>query len=60
MRVLSFLDREGPSTKKIIEYGEANDLDFVADSETDSLQGKYRWFDSHVVEGLKESRHCSD
>lgn len=55
VRVLSFVDREGPVSKKeIIQYGERNELDFVADSETESLQGKYRRLEAHVMEGLNE------
>lgn len=60
VRVLSFINREGPVSKKeIIEYGEANELDFVADSETNSLQGKYRRLETHVIKGLKESKYVS-
>lgn len=55
VRILSFIDHEGPVSKKeIIQYGETNELEFVADSETDSLQGKYRRLETHVMEGLNE------
>jgi len=60
VRILSFIEREGPVSKKaIIQYGEANALDFIAGSDTDSLQGKYRRLESHVVEGLKESGYVT-
>lgn len=60
VRVLSFIDREGPVSKKeIIVYGEENDLDFVADSDTGSLQGKYRRLETHVIEGLNENGYVT-
>lgn len=54
--VLSFIASEGPVSKKeIIEFGEKNNLPFVADSTTGSMQGKYRRLETHVMKELVEN-----
>ena len=58
IHILSHLDSEGPASKKeIIEYGEEHALPFIADAETESLQGKYRRLETNVMEGLEENEY---
>lgn len=58
--VLSYLDQEGPAAKRdVIEFAEENDLAFIVDSETDSLQGKYRRLDSNVMRHLEDDGYVT-
>lgn len=56
IRVLDYLDREGPASKKeLIEFGRQQALDFLADVTGETKQGDYRRLETHVLDGLKEN-----
>lgn len=53
--ILEYIADEGPVSKQeLIEYGEENDLPFIAGYEAGDPKGKYRKLDSAIIEPLSE------
>jgi len=60
LRILSYLHgRDGATKKELIRYAEQEELPFIADTEAESDEGRYRLLESHIIQPLTEDDYVT-
>jgi len=60
LRILSYLHgKDGATKKELIRYAEEEALPFIADTEAESDEGRYRLLESHIIDPLTEDDYVS-
>lgn len=60
LQILGFLHgKDGVTKKELIQYAEAQELPFIATTESKSEEGRYRLLESHVINPLTENEYIS-
>jgi hypothetical protein len=60
LQILGFLHgKDGVTKKELIQYAEAQELPFIATTESKSKEGRYRLLESHVINPLTENEYIS-
>jgi len=60
LRILGYLyGKDGVTKKDLINYAEAEQLPFIANTEAESDEGRYRLLESHIVDPLTEKEYVS-
>jgi hypothetical protein len=60
LQILGFLYRkDGVTKKELINYAEDEELPFIADTEAESDEGRYRLLKSHIIDPLTENEYVS-
>ena len=56
--ILAYLEEQGRASKKeLIEFSEDADLPYIQAYDSDTIKGKYRLLDSHILNTLQESEY---
>jgi hypothetical protein len=60
LRILGFLyGMEGATKKELIAFAEDEQLPFIADTEAESTEGRYRLLESHVIDPLTDGGYVA-
>jgi len=60
LRILGYLyGDDGVTKKELIEYAETEELPFIANTEAESDEGRYRLLESHIITPLTENGYVS-
>ncbi len=60
LHVLGYLyGNDGATKKELIEYAESEELPFIADTEAESDEGRYRLLESHIIDPLTNGGYVS-
>jgi len=60
LQVLGFLyGNEGATKKELIQYAESEELPFIANTEAETDEGRYRLLESHIIDPLTDGEYIS-
>lgn len=60
LQILSYLaEKDGATKKELIEFGQSQEFDFIAASETTSEEGLYRLLETHIIDPLQSESFIS-